>query len=242
MTTAILLVAGVGSRLRPLTDTMPKCLVPLGDETILARQVRLLAAAGVTHLVLSTGFAAEAVHAALARCALPCTFAHNPDYATTQNIVSLHRALAVAPPGDVVKLDGDVVFTGALLPRVLRRSDGAVVAVDDRQPVRDEAMKVSARGGVAERFGKGIPAAEAMGESIGVEWFGAAARAVLADVVGSAVGAGRTDLYYEDVYAEVIARGVRMGCAAVGDLPWTEVDDREDLARAEALVSAAGDR
>jgi len=240
MTTAILLVAGVGSRLRPLTDARPKCLVPLGDETILARQVRLLAAAGVTHLVLSTGFAAEAVHAALAGCALPCTFAHNPDYASTQNIVSLHRALAVAPPGDVVKLDGDVVFTEALLPRVLRASDGAVVAAAACQPGRGDARDVRPVAGVARRFGKGIPAAEAMGESIGVEWFGAAARAVLADVVGAAVGAGRTHLYYEDVYAEVVARGVGMACAAVGDLPWTEVDDREDLARAVALVRATG--
>lgn len=240
MTTAVLLVAGVGSRLRPLTDARPKCLVPLGGETILHRQVRLLAAAGVTRLVLSTGFAAEAVHAALAGCALPCTFAHNPDYAATQNIVSLHRALAVAPPGDVVKLDGDVVFTTELMPRLLGRAADAVVAVDDRQPVRDEAMKVRAVGGFAERFGKGIPVAEAAGESIGVEWFGARARGVLTEVVAAAVGAGRTDLYYEDVYSEVIARGVRMACAGVGDLPWTEVDDRADLARAEALVGRTG--
>lgn len=240
MTTAILLVAGVGSRLRPLTDHRPKCLVSIGEETILARQVRLLSAAGVTRLVLSTGYAAEAVHAALAGCPLPVTFVHNPDFATTQNIVSLHRALGAVTEGDVVKLDGDVVFTGALLPRVLRRSDGAVVAVDDRQPVRDEAMKVSARGGVAERFGKGIAPAEAMGESIGVEWFGERAREALSAAVASAVSAGRTDLYYEDVYADVVARGVQMACVGVGDLPWTEVDDPADLARAVDLVRSAG--
>ena len=240
MTTAILLVAGVGSRLRPLTDHRPKCLVPLGAETILARQVRLLADAGVTRLVLSTGFAAEAVRAALADAPMPVTFVHNPDYASTQNIVSLHRALGAVPSGDLVKLDGDVVFTGALLPRVLRQGDGAAVAVDERQPVRDEAMKVRAAAGVAAGFGKGIPAAEALGESIGVEWFSDRARGPLAAAVAAAVGAGRTDLYYEDVYADVIARGVRMRCVGVGDLPWTEVDDPADLARAVALVRAAG--
>lgn len=240
MTTAILLVAGVGSRLRPLTDDRPKCLVSLGVETILARQVRLLAAAGVTHLVLSTGYAADAVRAALAGCPLPTTFAHNPDYASTQNVVSLHRALAAAPPGDVVKLDGDVVFTRALMPRVLGAGDGAVVAVDDRQPVRDEAMKVRAAAGLARAFGKGIAPSDAFGESIGVEWFGAAARAHLEAAVSTAVAAGRTDLYYEDVYVDVIARGVEMRCAGVGDLPWTEVDDRADLARAEALARAEG--
>lgn len=241
MTTAILLVAGVGSRLRPLTDHRPKCLVSLGAESILARQVRLLTAAGVTRLVLSTGFAAEAVHAALADFPLPVTFVHNHDYATTQNIVSLHRALSAVPPGDdFVKLDGDVVFTEALLPRVLGRRDAAVVAVDDGLPVRDEAMKVSAVAGLAVRFGKGIHSSEAMGESIGIEWFAAGARSALAAAVDAAVNAGRTDLYYEDVYADVIARGVKMACVAVGDLPWTEVDDPADLARAASLVRAAG--
>lgn len=240
MTTAILLVAGVGSRLRPLADRRPKCLASLGAETILARQVRLLAAAGVARLVLSTGFAAEAVHAALAGCALPVTFVHNPDYATTQNVVSLHRALGAVGAGGVVKLDGDVVFTDALLPRVLGAGGDAAVAVDGRQPVRDEAMKVRAARGLATGFGKGIPAAEATGESIGVEWFGDRARGSLAAAVATAVEAGRTGIYYEDVYAEVIARGVEMRCVGVGDLPWTEVDEASDLARAVALVRAAG--
>jgi choline kinase len=90
------------------------------------------------------------------------------------------------------------------------------------------------------RFGKGIAVGEAMGESIGVEWFGDAARAELAAAVGAAVAAGRTDLYYEDVYADVVARGVKMRCVGVGDLPWTEVDEPSDLARAVALVRAAG--
>ena len=55
-----------------------------------------------------------------------------------------------------------------------------------------------------------------------------------------AVNAGRTDLYYEDVYADVVARGVLMACVGVGDLPWTEVDDPADLARAVDLVRSAG--
>ena len=59
--TAVLLVAGIGSRLRPLTDDRPKALVDIGGETILGRAVRLLGEHGVERLVLATGYREDAV-------------------------------------------------------------------------------------------------------------------------------------------------------------------------------------
>ena len=235
MTTAVILAAGTGSRLRPHTDHRPKCLVSLGVETILGRQLRLLADAGVDDVLVSTGHAADVLVAALRRSPLPVRTVHNPDFARTQNMVSLHRALAQVE-GDFIKLDGDVVFTGGLVPRVLGARGACAVAVDERQPVRDEAMKVRARDGCAAGFGKAIAADEAFGESIGIEWFSSAAREVLAEVLRDAVAAGHTDRYYEDFYADVVARGVAMRLVPIGDLPWTEVDDEADLRRARALV------
>ena len=239
MTTAILLAAGVGSRLRPLTDDRPKCLVSLGAETILGRQLRLLAAAGVREVVVSTGWAAEALRAALAEGPLPWRAVHNPDFDRTQNIVSFARALAITD-GAVVKLDADVVFGSALLPRLFAAGGAAAVAVDERQPVRDEAMKVRARGAFADAFGKGLAASDAFGESIGIEWFSTASRPVLDRVMAGAEAAGRSDAYYEDLYGDVVAGGIAMRLVPVGDLPWTEVDDVDDLRRAKALAPSLG--
>lgn len=237
MTVAVILAAGVGSRLRPITLDRPKCLVPLGDETILGRMVRLLAAAGVEDLVVSTGYAAEMVSNALRDVPMRVRLVHNPDYATTQNAVSLRRALDAAPPGDVIKFDGDLVFPAALLDRALA-GEGSRVMVDDRAAPRDEAMKVMCEGDLAVRFGKGLDAARCRGESIGVERFTAVDRAIVAEVLRAADEAGERDRYYEDLYDRAIARGVSLRCASVADLPWTEVDDHEDLARARALIAA----
>lgn len=237
MTAAVILAAGVGSRLRPITLDRPKCLVPLGDETILARMVRLLADAGVGDLVVSTGYAAAMVEAALRGAPMRVRLVHNPDYETTQNAVSLRRALDVAPPGPVIKLDGDLVFPAALLSRALSDGDSCVL-VDDRAPPRDEAMKVMCEGAFAARFGKGLDPARCRGESIGVERFTAADRAALEGVLRAAHDAGETDRYYEDLYDRAIARGASLRCVSVADLPWTEVDDHDDLARARAMIAA----
>lgn len=240
--TAIILAAGVGSRLRPLTDHLPKCLVPLGDETLLGRMVRLLAAHGATELVVATGYRDAQVRAALADGPLPARFAHCPDHATTQNVVSLHRALALVGPGrDVVKLDGDVALDGGLLARLCAADHDAAALVDGDALPPAEAMKVTARDGRITRFGKGLDATAAAGESIGVERFAARAVPALAAAIARAVEGGRTDLYYEDVYNDLLDAGLAMSAVPTAGLRWHEVDDIDDLARARAAFAAGGD-
>src|SRR5688572_11526291 len=86
---AVILVAGVGSRLRPLTDDRPKALVDIGGETILGRTVRLLSEHGVTRIVLATGYREDAVKASLANAPVEVTYCSNAKYDSTQNSVSL---------------------------------------------------------------------------------------------------------------------------------------------------------
>ena len=85
---AVILVAGLGSRLRPLTDDRPKALMDLGGETILGRALRLLRSAGVHDIVLATGYRADQIQSALSRSGIAATMIENPAFDTTQNIVS----------------------------------------------------------------------------------------------------------------------------------------------------------
>ncbi len=238
--TAIVLAAGVGSRLRPLTDHAPKCLVSVGAESMLSRAARLLAEAGAAELIVSTGYRDDAVREALRDAPLPVRFAHNEDYATTQNVVSLARALAHAPDDrDVVKLDGDLVFEPAVLSRLLGADGDACAALEDGEAPPEEAMKVVLRGGRITRFGKGIAPVDAAGESIGMERFTARVVPSLKRVIADAVSAGRTDLYYEDVYNDLLDAGLAMGVARVGALRWCEIDDHDDLDAARRLFAGA---
>ncbi len=236
--TAIVLAAGVGSRLRPLTDNAPKCLVSVGRETMLARAARILADAGAAELIVSTGYLDGAVREAMRDAPLPVRFAHNPDYETTQNVVSLRRALDLAPDDrDAVKLDGDLVFERAVLDALLAAGGDACAAIEDGARPPDEAMKVDAAGGRITRFGKGLAAETSAGESIGVERFAARAVPSLRRALAAAIEAGRTDIYYEEVYNDLLGAGLAMEAARVSSLRWCEVDDLDDLDAARRLFA-----
>jgi choline kinase len=233
---AVLLVAGVGSRLRPLTDDRPKALVDVGGETLLGRAVRLLAEAGTRRLVVATGYRAEAVHAALASGPLPVTYCHNAAFDRTQNSVSLHLCAEAIGGEDFLKLDGDVLFRPEVLARLNASPAGVAAAVDRRAGLGAEEMKVLTEGDRITAFGKGLDPALSAGESIGIERVRGSVAPSLFRALGAAVAAGRVDLYYEDIYQELLAEGLDARAVDVTDLPWIEIDTPEDLEAARALA------
>ena len=248
---ACILAAGIGQRLRPLTDDRPKALVQVGGKSFLERMVTQLVAVGVTELVVATGYRHDAVEAALARAPIPIVLRRNAAFDRTQNSVSLYAcadALLAGGARDTLKLDGDVIFDVEVLRRLIaiRRATGAdlVAAVDphDRAPLGAEEMKVTIDPGTARivAFGKQLDPRTAAGESIGVELIAAHALSPIVDALGALVTAGTTDLYYEDIYDRLLrARGGPLDAQAVlvGDLPWTEVDTADDLARAGEIAA-----
>jgi len=237
---AVILVAGIGSRLRPITDDRPKALVDIGGETILGRAVRQLASYGVRKIVLATGYREDAVRAAMVGSPVAVEYCRNPEFDRTQNSVSLALCRSALGSDAFFKLDGDVVFQRQVLERLDASSSELAVAVDSGRMLDAEAMKVTVSGTDISAFGKGIGLAESSGESIGIERIAASRSTTLFDALDAAIGAGETNLYYEDVYSRLIATGaLRAEAIAVADLPWTEVDDFSDLERARELVASS---
>jgi choline kinase len=234
---AILLCAGVGSRLRPLTDDRPKCLVPLGSTTMLALALGALERSEVvSRVVIVTGYRAEMVRAEAARSKLPVSFAHSDRYESTQNVVSLDVGLSERRAGEPwMKLDGDLIVDPAIVHALA--GGAARVAVDTSAHVGAEEMKVLVDRGRITAFGKGLSPKRCAGESIGVEAFSGAGAERVAAAIRTAVQRGRSDLYYEDVYNDVLAE-VAFEPLAVDARAWIEVDDLEDLSRAEALIAS----
>jgi choline kinase len=240
---AVILVAGIGSRLRPLTDTRPKALAPVGAETILGRAVRLLLDFGISRLILATGYREEAVRDSLAGLASEVIYCPNPRYDSTQNSVSLALCREAVGGRSFFKLDGDVVFDGELLQRIAAPRAELAVGVDSSRKLDAEAMKVVVDGKRIARFGKGVPLAESHGESIGIERIAAGASSKLFAALDARIAGGTTHLYYEDVYSEMIGRGeLDAEVADVSGLRWTEVDTFEDLETARRLFVSSPDQ
>lgn len=234
---AVLLVAGIGSRLRPLTDDRPKALVDVGGFTLLGKAVETLLAHGVTHLVLATGYREDAVRAAMADVKAHVHYCRNDRFDSTQNAVSLLLCEEAVGGRDFFKLDGDLLFSTAVLGRLeAAGNDCIAAAIDARANLGEEEMKVTVDGGRITAFGKALDPKKSFGESIGIERVSGAAVSSVFHGLRRAHTAGRTQLYYEDVYGELLGEGTEGRAVDVSDLPWMEIDTPDDLAAARRIV------
>ncbi len=235
--TAIILAAGLGSRLRPLTDTTPKCLLDVGGQTILARQLERIAAAGIRRAVVVTGYRAEDVetHLRANRPPIEVALAPNPDYATTGNCMSVLAARSQVRGTGIVICDGDVVLTGNALERLVAEAAHSALLLDTETMLAQEEMKalLDAQGNV-RRLSKALEPAACAGESIGIQKVGGLALPIFWATLDAMREAGDTQGYYEDAFQRMIHAGVSFRTVPIGHHEWTEIDDLADLEDARA--------
>lgn len=238
----VILAAGLGSRLRPLTDTTPKCLLDVGGATLLERQLRRLAAAGVRRSVVVVGYLADHIAAHLKRVPPPLevALAENPVYATTGNCLSVLAARPQVGDAGILIIDGDVVLTGDALSRLLADPAPCSVLLDRETPLGEEEMKAQLDGGGRiVQLSKKLPPATCAGESIGVNRVGGEGLRLLWEEL-LAMQRGDAQGYYEDAFQKLIDRGTEFRTVPIGHDEWTEIDDLADLEDARARFAAAG--
>lgn len=235
--TAIILAAGAGSRLRPLTDATPKCLLDVGGTTILARQLDRIADAGIRRAVVVTGYRAEDIEAHLRanRPPIDVAIAVNAEYASTGNCMSVLAARSQVDSTGIVICDGDVVLTGDALRRLVTATVPSALLLDADTALAEEEMKAAldARGAV-RRLSKTLVPAECAGESIGIQKVSGHALPIFWATLESMRAAGDTQGYYEDAFQRIINAGVSFRTVPIGHHEWTEIDDLADLEDARA--------
>jgi choline kinase len=243
---AVILAAGLGKRLEPVTGGLPKCLVPIAGRTILDRMIERLVQAGLEDIVVVTGHRAADVERHLDRAAdrsaRRAARVFNPRYAEWGNFHSLLVAQEVVGGDGFVKLDADVVMDEGLLPALLAAPGPAALAVDCSVALGAEAMKArrDERGRVVE-LSKRIDPAAALGESVGIDRIDAELAPQIWRALRRLIELGETDEYYERAYELLMQQGIRFSYADVSACRWCEVDDADDLTAAEAMVAAMTD-
>jgi choline kinase len=243
---AVLLAAGRGSRLQPLTDTMPKCLVPVGGVTIVDRMLGRLEAAGIDEAVVVTGYLGEVLAAHLAGGASAlgrrAVVVENDRWEDWGNFYSLLVARDAIGGSDFVKLDADVLLDDTVLPALLAADGPAALAIDRSVDLGAEEMKarVDEAGRIVE-LNKRIAPERALGESIGVERIDAVIAPRVFDELEAMIARGETHDYYERAYERLMEQGVRFGWADISGSLWYEIDDAADLERAHELVGRHDD-
>ncbi|MDG4791065.1 phosphocholine cytidylyltransferase family protein [Micromonospora sp. WMMD1102] len=237
----VVLAAGAGRRLRPYTDTLPKALIPVdGETTILDIALRNLARVGLTDVTVVVGYAAEAVRARQSaledRYGVTLTLVQNDRAEEWNNAYSLWLAREHLAQ-DALLVNGDTVHPVDVEQTLLAaRGPGILLAVDTVKKLAEEEMKtVFDDSGQLTRISKLLDPAQAYGEYIGATLIEGRIAGELADAL-EATWRRDPNLYYEDGYQEFARRGGEVRAAPIGDLPWVEVDNHEDLARAREIA------
>lgn len=233
---AIILAAGVGKRLWPVTQYHPKCLIRLGGQTLIARYLRALAAVGVREAVLVVGYKQEMIRAAVGSGAhgVAVRYLENDQY-QRGSITSLWRARSELD-ADVLIMDADVLFHQTILDRLVRSPHPNALLMDETVKQTGEECMVVVRGGRVVALTKRMPERyDLAGEGVGFLKVRTADTAALVRSVRAYVERGHLDMEYEDALREFFA-DVRVGYERIGGLPWTEIDFEEDIAKAEREV------
>jgi choline kinase len=230
---AVILAAGVSRRLRPLTSSRPKCLLPVGDRTILDHQMRALKAVGIGEACLVVGHRREQIleHVAAHHPDMRITPVINHDFFDTNTAHSLWLARGFMACGDVVCLNGDVLFEPRLLRRVVEAGHEGSLAVETKHCGEEEVKVTCDDADRIVRIGKRLPHAEARGEFIGVARLRGKFLEQFVRALDLLVVAGSTDAYFEAAMDHMLddAPGHAVD---VTDLPSIEIDFLEDYERA----------
>ncbi len=236
MITAVVLAAGISSRLRPLTDHKPKSLLEVGGKTLLGRNLDALQQNGIRRCVLVTGYLHTMVEEFVRSggWTMEIDFLHNPVFENTNNNYSLWITRPAVLGNDMLLLDADILYDSALLARLLESSHEDSLIMRRSDSLGHEEIKCELDGdGIIRRIGKQIDPAKAAGESVGIERFSAGTTARLYDVLSRRHVHNE---FYEASFQEMIDGGVRIHAIESGELPCVEIDTPDDLAVAQELA------
>jgi choline kinase len=238
---AVVLAAGMGSRLLPLTADRPKPLVEVGKRPLLMRTIDRLAEVGIrgADVIIVSGYRDDVLRATLAAHGASATVVYNDRHDTWNNFWSARVAREAVGGASFLQVDGDVLFDQHVLPKMLAADGPGALSVDFRDELDAETMKVAAAapGAPMSAVSKKLDPAASAGEYIGVTRIDAAISTVYFDELARLADEGLINEYYEGAIDRLVRRGAAVFRAVdVSDCLTIEIDDLHDLRRAEGLL------
>ena len=241
----------MAKRLRPLTDTKPKCLLEVGHRTLLERTVRAMQQAGITEFVVVTGYRGEMIRSFLenyaqnqqptANSQQPAThftFLHNADYEHNNNIYSLWMSMEVVRGKEFLLMDSDILCDPEAVVAIAQQQESALAL--NRHECGEEEIKVivDAQNHIVE-INKTCDPKQAIGESVGIEKMTAEySEALYQELQKMIEGEGLVDVFYERCFERLIPQGYTFRVVDTTHYFSYELDTPEDFQRAQELIPA----
>ena len=234
----VILAAGMAKRLRPLTDTKPKCLLEVGGKSLLQRTVDAMASAGISEFLIITGYLTEMIREHISACCSQADICYidNPDYAHNNNIFSLWLAMQQLHGEEVLLMDSDILCDPEAVRRVARQDSSALAM--QRHELGEEEMKIVVDGDFQiTEISKTCSPEAAIGESVGIEKMTSAYTETLYQELRQMIlEEGLIDIFYERAFERLIPQGHTFKVVDTTDLFSYELDTPEDFEHASAAL------
>ncbi len=228
---AIILAAGMGSRLEKLTEKVPKALVDVGGKPLLAHSLSTLISEGITDFVIVTGHKAYKIREYIEENfdEINVEYIHNNRYDETNNIYSLYLAIKEINAPFYI-LNSDIIFHPGIFS-IIHSSDkkNLTISVDFREELGKEEMKVKVEGERVVAISKKLDPSDSDGEYIGITKVTKKSGDLLFECVSETMEIHGRRVFYEHAFQMMIDRGYEINYSKTSGLPWTEIDTMEDL-------------
>lgn len=234
---AIILCAGIGSRLRPFTNDRPKCLVEINKKPIISYQIDALINAGINDIIMVTGYMAEKIeHYCKTNYNQTFTYIFNKNYKTTNSLYSLYLANKLLNGDDFILINGDIVFDNKLLKSLLDDVNSTAALVDDKMEIKDGEMNVIIKNKKIVEFSKKISKKIASAQSLQLTKFSAQDNKLLFIRAEELLNTNeRTTAFPAKAY-DVIFNKSAMHPVFHTEGQWFEIDTVEDLSYCEKTI------
>ena len=243
ITTALLLAAGKGNRLQPLTDSIPKCLIDINGSTILERLIDNLCDNGFKRLVIVVGYLDHCIRRFVNEYAGDLTIecVTNPLFQTTNNIYSLWLARHKIRESFIL-IESDLVFDSSQLEGLLYPDKIAIFSI---QPwmngttiTLDSLNRVTAFGMSSNGYTEGTSY-----KTVNICSLSDSSWRRVVERLGRYISSGKVNEYYEVIFKEMIADGsLSMKGVFFDPERWYEIDTPADLLNAESIFGETGTR
>lgn len=236
ITTALLLAAGTGSRLFPLTKSSPKCLTLVNDKSILERLINNLKSQGFKRLVIVTGHEKECIMDFLGDKSgdISIEYVHSPLYKTTNNIYSLWMARKIINEPFVL-FESDLVMNSTLLNDMVYPDRMAVALM---KPWLDGTTVSLDKSNMVTQFQKGTTESysDVRYKTVNIYSFSLPSWQAIVEKLEKYIEDGKVNCYYETIFSELVdSKHLSFGSVSFDHEPWYEIDNMNDLAKAELL-------
>ena len=231
---AVILAAGVGSRLRPITNDIPKCMVPVNGIRIIDKQIDNLLENNVLEIYVVSGYKCNVLSNYLREKYESIHIIRNSSYEVTNNMYSLYITSKFIKGEDFLLMNSDVYFDSSIITGLLNMPSHSAIACDNKQFI-EESMKITLDGrGCINHINKKISKEDAFSVSIDVYKIGKESSMLLFDTINQIIEVEEDKNSWTEVALDqIFNKTVFMPYVINGR--WFEIDNNEDLKAAEQI-------